>query len=245
VKPPNCPRPEGPDHDFGASPILFKLPGGKEVLLAGQKSGVVYGMDPDTGRTLWTRRVGAGSEQGGIHWGMAADGRRLYVANSDSVNLIDEALRPQGLSRLPRPRAKGEPGLTALDPATGKVLWHAPAPVAPCRYAGDPSQEASRGACIRAQGAAPSVMPGVVFSGTQDGWLRAYDAATGKVIWANSTTARTYVTINGVPNQPGGSLDAMGAAIAGGMVFTMSGYNGSGIGGSGLNVLLAFSVDGR
>ncbi|MDB5435194.1 MAG: hypothetical protein JWR47_1451 [Phenylobacterium sp.] len=85
VKPANCPSPDGPDYDFGASPILFKLPpkkgekGGKEVLLAGQKSGVVYGMDPDTGRTLWTTKVGGGSALGGIEWGMAADGQRLYV----------------------------------------------------------------------------------------------------------------------------------------------------------------------
>lgn len=245
VKPANCPKPSGPDFDFGASPILFNLAGGKDILLAGQKSGVVFGIDPDTGRTLWTRRVGAGSEFGGIHWGMAADDRRLYVANADLVNLVDEVLRPQGIPRRVIPLPKGEPGLTALDPATGKVLWHVPAPVAPCHYEGDRSQDSAKGACIRAQGAAPSVMPGVVFSGTVDGWFRAYDAATGEVIWANSTTAQTYNTVNGLLGQPGGSIDGLGAAIAGGMVYTMSGYDGAQVGGNQLNVLLAFSVDGH
>ncbi len=245
VKPANCPSPSGPDFDFGASPILFNLGRGKDILLAGQKSGVVFGIDPDTGRTLWTRRVGAGSEFGGVHWGMAADGQRLYVANADLVNLVDEALRPQGIPRRRVPLPKGEPGLTALDPATGKVLWHVPAPIAPCHYEGDRRGDSAKGACIRAQGAAPSVMPGVVFSGTVDGWFRAYDAATGEVIWANSTTAQTYDTVNGLLGQPGGSLDGLGAAVAGGMVYTMSGYDGANVGGNVLNVLLAFSVDGR
>ncbi|HEY0435065.1 MAG TPA: PQQ-binding-like beta-propeller repeat protein, partial [Phenylobacterium sp.] len=75
VKPINCPNPDGPDYDFGASPILFKL-GAKDIVLSGQKSGVVFGMDPDTGKTLWTQRVGSGSSLGGIEWGMAADAKR-------------------------------------------------------------------------------------------------------------------------------------------------------------------------
>ncbi|MFI4950234.1 MAG: PQQ-binding-like beta-propeller repeat protein, partial [Caulobacterales bacterium] len=244
-KPVNCPSPDGPDHDFGASPILFKLANGKDVLLAGQKSGAVYGMDPDTGRTLWTTKVGGGSALGGIEWGMAADARRLYVANADTINLIDAVLRPLGKSTfVPQPPAT--PGLYALDPATGKVLWKTPAPVAPCNYAGDRSRDRTGGACIRAQSQAPSAMPGVVFSGTMDGWLRAYEAASGKVLWADSTTSRTYDTVNQVKGQPGGSLDGLGAAIAGGRVFVMSGFNGAaGTGGNGVNVLLAYSVDGK
>ena len=99
---------------------------------------------------------------------------------------------------------------------------------------------------MRAQSAAPSVMPGVVFSGTMDGWFRAYDAKTGRIIWADSTTSRTYDTVNGVKGQPGGSIDGMGPAIAGGMVFTMSGFNGAAnTGGNGVNVLLAYAVDGK
>jgi polyvinyl alcohol dehydrogenase (cytochrome) len=246
VKAANCPTPVGPDYDFGASPILFHLAGGKDILLSGQKSGVVYGMDPDTGRMLWSRKLGAGSALGGVEWGMAADDKRLYVAISDIINLFDEIMRPKGVMVMGEPQPPGKPGLSALDPATGKVLWTTPAPVAPCHYAGDRSRDYTQGACVRAQSAAPSVTPGVVFSGTTDGWFRAYDAATGKILWAYSTTAQTYDTTNGVKGQPGGNIDGLGAAVAGGMVYVQSGWLGAAnTGGNPVNVLLAFSVDGK
>jgi polyvinyl alcohol dehydrogenase (cytochrome) len=177
---------------------------------------------------------------------MAADDRRLFVAISDVINLIDEAMRPKGKPMTPQPQPPGKPGLSALDPATGKVVWHTPAPVAPCHYAGDRSRDRAEGLCIRAQSAAPSAMPGAVISGTMDGWLRAYDAKSGKILWAYSTTAQTYDTVNGVKGQPGGNLDGLGAAIAGGMVYTLSGVGGAaGTGANPVNVLLAFSVDGK
>jgi len=246
TKPVNCPNPDGPDWDFGASPIVVHLKPGKDILLSGQKSGVVYGMDPDKGTTLWSTRVGSGSSLGGIEWGMAADGQRLYVANADTVNVLEENLKVLGRTNLGAPIGPAKPGLSALDPATGKVVWSVPAPHAPCHYAGDRSRDRGGGACSRAQSQAPSAMPGVVFSGTMDGWFRAYDAATGKVIWADSTTERTYDTVNQVKGQPGGSLDGLGAAIAGGRVFVMSGFNGAAnTGGNGVNVLLAYTVDGR
>jgi polyvinyl alcohol dehydrogenase (cytochrome) len=177
---------------------------------------------------------------------MAADNERLYVAISDIVLLFGEA--NPGVAGLPsaKPGEVAKPGLYALDPATGKTVWSTPAPKAPCTFVGDRSREYGKGACIRAQSAAPSTIPGVVFSGTTDGWFRAYDAATGKVIWAYSTTAQTYDTVNQVKRQPGGAIDGLGPTIAGGMVYTMSGFNGaSNTGGNGVNVLLAFSVDGR
>ena len=126
ARPANCPKIEGPDHDFGASPILFNLAGGKQILLSGQKSGVVYGMDPDTGRTLWSRKVGAGGAVGGVEWGMSADDKRLYVAISDALNLID--LVAPGAAPATVDHEKPTPGLSALNPANGKVVWSAPAP---------------------------------------------------------------------------------------------------------------------
>ncbi|HEV2532899.1 PQQ-binding-like beta-propeller repeat protein [Phenylobacterium sp.] len=243
----NCPNPTGPDYDYGASPILFHLPGGKDIVLSGQKSGTVYGMDPDTGRLIWSTKVGSGSALGGVEWGMAADDRRLYVAISDIIDIFDEMAAKQGKPPLEgAPPGPAKPGLSALDPATGKVLWHTPAPHAPCHYAGDRSRDYTNGVCVNAQSAAPSVIPGLVFSGTTDGWFRAYDAATGRIVWESSTTARTYDTVNQVKDQPGGSIDGLGPAIAGGMVYVMSGFNGaSRTGGNGVNVLLAYSVDGR
>jgi polyvinyl alcohol dehydrogenase (cytochrome) len=241
---PNCPTPVGPDYDFGASPILFTLPSGKQIVLSGQKSGIAYGMDPDSGKLLWKTAVGSGSALGGIEWGMAADGKRLYVAVSDIVNLFGEV--PGAAPVTDDKMGPPKPGLYALNPATGKFLWSTPAPKADCHYAGDRSRDYAKGACIRAQSAAPSAMPGAVFSGTTDGWFRAYDPATGKIVWAFSTTAQTYDTVNQVKSQPGGSIDGMGPAIAGGMVYTMSGFLGaSNTGGNPMNVLLAFSPDGR
>ena len=246
IKVANCPTPTGPDFDFGATPILFKH-GNKQILVAGQKSGIVYGVDPDTGRTLWKTAVGAGSPLGGIEWGIGADAKYVFVPNSDIGEIFNEIAVAAGApSPSPENAVAGKPGLFALDPFSGKVVWNTPAPIAPCHYAGDRSKDYTKGACVRAQSAAPAVMPGIVFSGTLDGWFRGYDAATGKIVWEFSTTAQTYNTVNGNPAQPGGGIDGMGPTIAGGMVYTMSGFNGAArTGSNGVNVLLAFSVDGK
>jgi polyvinyl alcohol dehydrogenase (cytochrome) len=243
---PSCPNPKGGDFDFGSPPILHGLPGGKQVLLAGQKSALTYGLDPDTGKILWTMRVGTGSALGGIEWGMASDDRRLFAANADFVPLLLAGLRDAHKIPPTVPVPRANPGLSALDPATGKILWQTPAPEADCHYRGDRSHDFLPGVCFRAQSAAPAAMPGVVFSGTLDGWFRAYDAASGKILWAYSTTAQTYDTVNGVKDQPGGGIDGMGPAIADGMVYQVSGFKGSSnTGGNAVNVLLAFSVDGK
>jgi len=244
VKVANCPTPTGPDFDFGATPILFKH-GSKQILVAGQKSGAVYGVDPDNGRTLWKTAVGVGSALGGVEWGIGADKKYIFVPISDILEIFGEIAIAAG-APPPPDYAPGKPGLSALDPISGKIIWYTPAPAAPCHYAGDRSKDFTKGACVRAQSAAPAVMPGIVFSGTMDGWFRAYDASSGKIVWEFSTTAQTYDTVNGNPAQPGGGIDGMGPAIAGGMVYTMSGFSGAArTGSNGINVLLAFSVDGR
>ena len=218
----NCPQGTlGPDYDFGASPILASLPNGKQMVLAGQKSGLTYGIDPDTGKKVWESRVGAGSALGGVEWGMAYDGKRLYAAASDAAARQDP-----------------KPGLSAVDPATGKILWNNPAPKVPCSWA--------TRRCVNAQSAATTAIPGLVFQGGHDGWLRAYAADTGRTLWMIDSANHTYATVNGVPNQPGGSFDHSGPVVSGGMMFAISGYNGStGAYGNPLNVLLAFSVDGK
>jgi polyvinyl alcohol dehydrogenase (cytochrome) len=233
----NCPTTVGPDYDFGASPILFTPKRGKQVLLAGQKSGIAYGFDPDSGALLWKTQVGAGSALGGIEWGIASDRDYLFTPVSDILRLRAGAIAPASAS-MP-----AKPGIYALDPATGRIIWQAAAPMAPCHYAADREKPSS---CVRAQSAAPAAMPGIVFSGTMDGWFRAYDANTGKIVWEYSTTAQTYDTVNGVNGQPGGGIDGMGPTIAGGMVYTMSGFNGAArIGSNGVNVLLAFGLPDR
>jgi polyvinyl alcohol dehydrogenase (cytochrome) len=235
----NCPTPLGPDFDFGATPVLMKIAGGKQVLVAGQKSGLVYGFDPDTGKRLWTTQVGVGSALGGVEWGIGADDKRVFVPISDVPGAFTQSRG--GMSGLGP--ATGKPGLNALDPATGKLLWHTAAPIAPCVYAADKGKPSN---CVRAQPAAPAIIPGLVFQGALDGWFRAYDAASGKIVWEVSTTAQTYDTVNGIKGQPGGGIDGMGPTIANGMVFITSGNNGAArIGSNGVNVLLAYSVDGK
>lgn len=215
----NCPEESGPDFDFGASPILRSLPGGKDVLLCGQKSGVIYALDPDNdGRKLWEARVGNGGALGGIEWGPGADRETVYVAVADPGGQPD----------------KRKPGLTALRISDGEELWHVPAPTPGCSWG------ASR--CTNAQSAAVTVIPGIVFSGTTDGHLRAYSAKDGVIVWDIDTASAAYPGVNG-REAKGGSIDAGGVTIARGRVFVNSGY-GRFVGQPG-NALLVFTVDGK
>lgn len=216
-----CP---GPDFDFGSSVLLEKLENGRDILLVGQKSGVVYALDPDKkGAILWQTRVGKGGTNGGIQWGMASDGQRVYAAVSDLVRQrrAGEALLP---SSQVDPSQGG--GLSALRISSGARAWFA-AP-APC--------PASKPGCSPTQPAAVTAIPGLVFSGSNDGHIRAFSSEDGRVVW-DFDTARAFQTVNGVPAK-GGSMDGAGPVVAGGMVFVNSGYARNG--GMPGNVLLAF-----
>jgi polyvinyl alcohol dehydrogenase (cytochrome) len=228
----NCPTPPGPDHDFGTSPMLLTLAGGRRVLIAGQKSGVVSAIDPDRqGAILWQRRIGKGGRLGGVQWGIAADGQHVYAAVSD-VEITapppgGEGGRPSlfGIPLLLNPKAGG--GLYALDVATGEIAWHTPHPGC-----------GTTPGCSPAQSAATTVIPGVVFSGGLDGHLRAYDTKDGRAIW-DTDTARPFQTVNGAEAK-GGSLDGSGPVVVNGTVYVNSGYFFAGH--TPGNVLLAFSV---
>jgi len=213
---PNCPEVLGPDYDFGTSPILRTIAGGKQIIVAAQKSGVVWGLDPEQkGKVLWNTKIGAGSVQGGVEWGHSADGENTYAAVSDVSAGAD-----------------AQPGISALKLATGEKLWSTPAPKVSC---------ATPAACSPSQSAAVSVIPGAVFSGALNGHFRAYSTKSGEIIW-DFDTIQPFDTVNNVPGK-GGSINGAGPVIANGMVFTNSGY-GSGRQLEG-NVLLAFSVDGK
>jgi polyvinyl alcohol dehydrogenase (cytochrome) len=230
----NCPAARGPDFDFGSSPILVELSGGRRALVAGAKSGIVYAVDPDhQGKLLWKTRVGHGGTLGGVQWGSAADTEKIYVALSDVQRRAAPPGSPDGRDSVfgvpyeLDPNAGG--GLFALNLDTGSIAWHTPHPG--CHKPG----------CSPAQSAAVTEIPGVIFSGGVDGHLRAYSAGDGKIIW-DMDTERHYQTVNGVEAR-GGSLDGPGAVIVAGMVYVNSGYffQGSTPG----NVLLAFSVGGK
>ena len=214
----NCPTKPGPDHDFGASPILHTGPDGRQVLLASQKSSEVHALDPDAdGKVIWSKRLSPGGPLGGVEFGPAADADRLYVALSDVYV----------------PAAQAQPGITAMRITDGAVLWSKRMADEPCSW--------RNVYCSPAMSQAISAMPGVVFGGSMDGRFRAFDAASGRVIWQYDTGAGPVQTVAGRTAQ-GGVLDGAGPTVAGGMVYLNSGYQGrSGRPGT---VLMAFSVDG-
>jgi polyvinyl alcohol dehydrogenase (cytochrome) len=209
-----CAPPKVPEFDLGASPVLVGEPGAR-VLILGQKTGMVYAVDPDhDGKLLWHQRAGNGGLLGGVQWGMASDGHSVYVAVSDLAFAA---------GRSPDPSQGG--GISAYRVGDGSLLWHTAAP-----GCGD------RRPCSPAQSQAVSAVPGAAFSGSIDGHLRAYGTEDGKIVW-DFDTARSFDTVNGVTAK-GGSLDVGGPVIANGMVFVVSGYNT--VPG---NVLLAFSAE--
>jgi polyvinyl alcohol dehydrogenase (cytochrome) len=217
---------EGPDYDFGSSAILEKLANGRDILLAGQKSGIVYALDPDrNGEILWQARVGKGGVNGGVQWGMASDGQKVYAANSDVVR---GTVRTDPNDPGPPPYDPNEGGgLTALRISDGQKIWYAP-PV-PC---------GARPRCSPSQSAAVTAIPGVVFSGSNDGHLRAYASEDGRILW-DFDTVRDFETVNGVRAR-GGAIDGPGVVVADGLVLVNSGYARTG--GMAGNVLLAFSA---
>ena len=208
-----CP---GMDYDIGASAVLETLPDGVQRLLVGQKSGVVYGLDPArAGELVWRARVGKGGINGGVVWGLASDGRNVYAAVSDLGRRVRaDATAFDWRGNGVDPAVGG--GLTALDVRSGTTTWFAPPAKCP----------ATQPVCSPAQPAAVTAIAGAVLSGSVDGHLRAFAAADGKVLW-DFDTAREFKTVNGVPGR-GGSLDGAGPVVAGGMAG---------------NVLLAFGAE--
>ncbi len=217
----NCPEEDGPDYDFGAPPVLLTLSNGRDILLAGQKSGFVHALDPDRqGALIWKKRIGLGGFAGGVHWGMSAHDDTLYAPNADT-NFINKW------------QGERTPGLYALRAETGEQIWFTPAP--------EVCAEEDKPACDPGLSASVSAIPGVVFAGGFDGHLRAYDSLTGAIIW-DFNTAREFKTLSGEMAR-GGSIESDGPVVADGTVLVNSGYLfGGRMGG---NVLLAFSVDGQ
>ena len=212
----HCPSAPGPDHDFASAPVLATLGGGRRMLLAGQKSGMLYAINPDTGEYVWKTQVGDGGVLGGIEWGFAVDNARAYVALSSAFE-----------------KKAGEAGgIAAVDLADGTIKWRTPPAGDTCR---------GRVGCSTGQPAAVSAIPGMVFSASLDGHLRGYEAETGQVIF-DTDTAKEFPTINGV-KASGGSMNGPGSTIADGMLYVSSGYGSLGFMPG--NVLLAFSVDGK
>jgi polyvinyl alcohol dehydrogenase (cytochrome) len=224
-QPAACPRKVGPDHDFGASPILVRLPDGKSVLLAGQKSAAVTALDPDRkGDVLWQTRIGEGGPLGGIEWGMATDGWAVFVPIADPY----------------QPKEVAKRGIYGVRITDGRLVWSAPAPAPNCATA-------PRGSliniCTSGLSAAPTAIPGAVFEGSMDGILRAYAPADGKVVWSFDIGQTQFHPLNGSDPVKGASMNAGSTSVAGGTLFQVSGYQSSNPRAN--NLLIAFTVDGH
>lgn len=154
----NCPQPAGPDYDFGQAPALFSLGKNRELVGAGQKSGQYWALDPDSGEVRWVTQAGPGGTAGGLQWGSAVDGQRVYTANANSD------LKPW---TLPSGGTVNTGIWSGLDAATGKVLWQTATP--------------------DSGGASGPVTTtnGVVFGCSLDalGHMYALDGATGAILW--------------------------------------------------------------
>ncbi len=200
VIPDNCPQAEGPDFDFGQAPMLYTTRidnKNQDFLGIGQKSGVFWSLNPDTGAIVWSTQVSPGGVAGGMIWGSASDGTRLYTSSANSE--LKEWVLPDGSTT--------NSGIwSALNPATGEILWQTASP-----------------SPFSAAGGAASVANGVVYVCSQNSDSDntfALDAATGAIQWG----------------YPSGGFCNSGAAIVNGAVYWGYGYpslTGSSTGGKG------------
>lgn len=223
----NCPKPEDTvylDVDFGASVILGKAKDGSDLIFAGQKSGALWALDPDQkGKVVWRQNFGEGSALGGIHWGIAFDGERVFAPINRAYSW-----GVQGKDKTEKP------GIHAVS-ADGDVLW---------TFASEPDCSGDRQERVRGcegnigMSGAPTVVDGAVVEGSLDGFLRAFNAKTGKLLF-QFDTAKTFETINGV-DAKGGAIDNASIVAANGYLFVNSGYGM--FGQMPGNVMLAFKI---
>ena len=203
-KRPNCPENSGPDFDIGTSAIITTDKNGIERILVGQKSGMVYALDPDNnGKILWQTRVGSGGTMGGVHWGLSADNEEVYVGISDLP------------TKNPFAQGKPNPGVSALELNSGNKLWHY-RPKLNCK-------KDDKFLCFNGVSAAVSSSPGLVYAGSLDGIAHILSAKTGKLLWQYDTKL-TVKTMNGIKGF-GGAIEADGPIIADDELFITSGYD--------------------
>ena len=220
---PNCPvlfGGDGRDYDFGAGAIVTTA-GGKDIVLAGQKSGHAWALDAITGKVLWSHRIGEGTALGGVHWGITADAGKVYIPINDPII-------------SPDPKFVSKAGVYAFDIATGRPAWS---------YAAQPNCAGSRATdvagCTTKYGfsAAPLVIDGALVGATLGGEVIILDGANGREINRIDTIgART--TLNSSIAGKGGSIDAHGLSAGAGMLFVNSGYGS--FGQTPGNVLIAY-----
>lgn len=180
---------------MGTAVTIQTLPDGREILLAGQKWGYVYALDPDNeGQLLWKNKVAAGGDLGGIMYGVAVDQDAVYVPISDAYTE-----KPGGLVRL--------------DPKTGKTRWQIEAPEAQCSW--------DKEECEAAAVSAATLIPGAVFVGFSDGHLRVYGTESGNLL-RDFDLARPFEAANGIPAH-GGPVNGYPVIVGEDAIYVVSG----------------------
>ena len=214
----NCPEEDGPDLDIGASTVLWSG-GDRDYLLVGQKSGDVYALDPDKGgAVVWHNKVGRGGFLGGVHWGMSVNEDSLFVPIADTTIT----------GRFTGPVS---PGIHALDPTSGEVLWYTPS-------APDCEGKSPIPVCDQGMSAAITSTDQLVFAGSLDGNLNVYDSLSGEVLWSFDTFG-DFESVSG-DTALGGSIESDGPVLYKGHVLINSGYQfGARMPG---NALMVFSL---
>jgi polyvinyl alcohol dehydrogenase (cytochrome) len=132
----------------------------RRIVGIGQKSGVYWALDARTGALIWSRLVGPGSDPGGIQWGTAMDGRRIYAAIGHNTG------QPY---TLPSGEVITGGSWAALDPSTGEILWQTPDPQ------GAPDL------------ASLTVANGILFGGSMahtGTQMYALDTRNGRILWS-------------------------------------------------------------
>ncbi len=216
---PNCPKPTGPDVDFGAPTILVDRALAGQLLLGGQKSGEVHALNRVTGERVWTQRVGRGGIVGGIHWGLAVN---------ETLGLVFAPISDKSILDFPAPGVAA-PGLYALDLDTGVQRW---------RYSRESRCENSE-SCEYGLSAAPIATNDIVITGSMDGFLEIHRAIDGERIWVYDAW-RQFDAVNGVATH-GGAFDAHGPLVADNLLIVSAGYSYVGAQRGG-NALLVFEV---
>ena len=220
---PNCPwniegdEGTGRDFDFGAGAVLAKGADGKDLVLAGQKSGDTWALDAENGKLVWNVRFGSGTALGGVHWGITTDGERLFAPINDPIFGAD----------------KPHPGIYAVDIKSGKRAWGFDAQP---NCAGERSKLVASCAMKYGFSAAPITIDGAVIGATLGGEVVILDGKDGKVL-NKLDTIGPKTTINGVEAK-GGSVDSHGISAGAGLLFINSGYGG--FNQTGGNALIAY-----
>ncbi len=199
--PQNCPIEDGPDFDFGGATLIIETTQHGRLVVAGQKSGFVHAVKPETGELVWQKRVGRGGIQGGIHFGIAAKGETLLIPMSD---MADGRTYP----------TPALPGMHALDANTGEILWSA---VSEDRCDG-------RKGCHPGISQAVTVVGDLVIGGAMDGVVRAYRIDSGKVVWSLDSTTSEYPSLTGHVATGGSFGGAAGPVAFDGTLLLSSGY---------------------